>query len=206
MGIEIDISDVLKEVGVSFTIERVGIPISDIIEYLTYVPNSQVTKPFVREFFLECVFVADTQVVIGDIITFVITNNSYLVMNLTPDLFENEVIRNLAVLYKTNALIDIYHPQFSTVGYDTTFNFQLLYSEQKALIAESLFGNIDAFDEHLGSYNLKKSQLYLPQGYNLEEQDRIIVHNTLETYQVETVIKRRFPNVIVADLGEDTRE
>ncbi len=205
MGIELDIADVLEEVGVSFTIERLGVAVDDVIEYLTYTPNSQVTKPFVREHFLECVFVAETQVLNGDVITFVESGDSYLVMNNSPDFFEDGVIRYLAVLYKTNVLIDIYHPQNTTVGYDTSFDFQLMYSAQKALVSEPLFGNIEAFDENIGTYNLEKNQLYLPSGYGLEEQDRIVINGTTEQYRVQTVIQRRYPNVIVADLGEDTR-
>ena len=64
---------------------------------------------------------------------------------------------------------------------------------------------MEAFDEHLGTYNLDKSQLYLPLAFGLEEQDRIVL-STNEVFRVETILTRRYPDVIVADLGEDTRE
>lgn len=205
MGIELDISDVFAEVGVAFTIERLGVPVGG-TEYLTYTANRQVTKPFVREYFLESVFTAFTDVQNGDVVTFIETGESFIVMNCTPDLFENNIIRYLAVLYKTNVLIDIYHPHNTTIGYNTTFDFQRTYASQKALIAEPLFGNIEAFDEHTGIYNLEKNQLFISLDYAIEEQDRVVIPSTNEVYRIESVVRRRFPNAIVADLGEDTRE
>ncbi|RLF28756.1 MAG: hypothetical protein DRN14_03620 [Thermoplasmata archaeon] len=205
MSIQYDIADVLEEVGLSFTIEHMGVPVPDVVEYLTYTPNTQVTKPFVREHFLEVAFRSDTSVLSGDIITFVVSGDSYLVMNNTPDFFENEIIRYLAVLYKTNVLIDILRPQHTTVGYNTQFDFVVVVSAQKALIYAPLFGNIGRVDPDAGSYALDKEELYTPIAYDLREVDRVRITGTSEFYQVNTVILRRFPAVAVSGLREDTR-
>ena len=65
----LDIKDVLEEIGTSFTILR---PNSGELgtEYLDYEMNRQVTKPFIREYFLEIVLPQDTNVIGGDIIQF----------------------------------------------------------------------------------------------------------------------------------------
>ena len=205
MSIQFDIEDVLGEVGLEFSIERMGLNAGYDFEFLTYTPNTQVTKPFVREHFLETTFKSDTNVLSGDILTFSIGGDSYLVMNNTPDYFENEIIRYLAVLYKVNTLVDILRPQNTTVGYDTTFDFSEVYSEQKALIYAPLFGNVGRIDDEAGEYGLDKQELYMPLGYGIKEIDRIRVSGTSEYYQVNSVIRRRFPSIIVASLKEDTR-
>lgn len=206
MSIQIDIADVLEEVGLSFNIERLGVAVDCDTEYLTYVPNTQVTKPFVREHFLETAFKSDTCVQNGDVLNFVVSGDSYLVMNNTPDFFENEIIRYLAVLYKTNVTIDILRPQNTTVGYNTSFNFTTIHSAKKALVYAPLFGNIGRIDDDAGAFGLDKHELYLPLGYGLKEIDRIQISGTSEYYRVDTVILRRFPNMVVAGLKEDTRE
>ena len=206
MSIQIDIADVLEEVGIAFSIERLGVDAGYDNEYLTYTPNTQVTKPFVREHFLETAFKSDTNVLGGDVLNFVVSGDSYLVMNNTPDFFENEIIRYLSVLYKTNVSLDILRPQNTTVGYDTTFAFSTIHTAQKALIYAPLFGNVGKVDDSVGSYGLDKHELYLPLDYGLKEADRVQISGTSLYYKVNTVILRRFPNIVVAGLIEDTRE
>ena len=205
MSIQFDIEDVLGEVGLEFSIERMGLATEFNSEFLTYTPNTQVTKPFVREHFLETTFKSNTNVLSGDILTFSVGGASYLVMNNTPDYFENEIIRYLAVLYKVNVSVDILRPQNTTVGYDTIFDFSTLYSEQKALMYAPLFGNVGRIDDEAGEYGLDKQELYMPLGYGIKEIDRIQISGTSEYYQVNSVILRRFPNIIIASLKEDTR-
>jgi len=205
MSIQYDIADVLAEVGLSFTIERVGVPIPDVVEYLTYTPNSQVTKPFIREHFLEVAFESETQVVAGDIITFVASDDSYLVMNNSPDFFEDEVIRYLAVLYKTNVLVDMLRPQNTTVNYHTSHSFVSRHTAQKALIYAPLFGNVGDITD-IGMYSQEKNELYIPNAYGLRMGDRIVLQETDEVFAVTACIPRRYPNICFAMLSEDTRE
>ena len=199
-----DIKETLQEIGTSFTILRTAGNITG--EYLYYKTNRQVTKPFVREHFLETAFKSDTNVVGGDVLNFVVSGDSYLVMNNTPDFFENEIIRYLAVLYKTNVLLDILSPLNVTTGYDTAFTFTTVHTSIKALIYAPLFGNVGKVDDSVGSFGLDKHELYLPIGYDLKAADRVQITGTSEYYKVDTVILRRFQNMIVANLVEYTRE
>jgi len=206
MSIQYDIADVLEEVGVSFTVQRMGVPLPDVVEYLTYTPNSQVTKPFVREHFLEVAFKSETTVLSGDIITFVVSGDSYLVMNNTPDFFEDEIIRHLAVLYKVNVLIDILRSQNTTINYHTVPDFDTIYSGQPALIYAPLFGNVGEISSEIGVFEQHKQELYLSEQYQVRAGDRIIIPATSEVFQVSIVILRRYPNICMAMLQEDTRE
>jgi len=205
MSIQFDIADVLAEVGLSFTIERMGVPLPDVVEYLTYTPNSQVTKPFVREHFLEVAFKSETQVASGDVITFVASGASYLVMNNTSDFFEDEIIRYLAVLYKTNVLLTIQRPQNTTQGYDTVFAFQDRHVHVQALVYAPLFGNVGEVNDTIGTYGKQKQELYLCSEYGVLANDRIVIEDTGEIFTVDAVIARRFPKVSVVNLTEDTR-
>ena len=127
-------------------------------------------------------------------------------VNNTPDLFENEVIRYLAVLYKTNVLIDLLRPQNTTVGYDTTLDFAERYSAQKALIYAPVFGNKGEIDDNMGFVSDEKEELYIPDGYGVVVGDRIKIHDSTEQYLVSAVIPRRYPDISVLELSEDTRE
>ena len=204
MSIQLDISDVIAEVGVGFTITRQGIEL-DGVEYFTYTPNSQVTKPFVREHFLEVAFKSDTAVKTGDTITVGVSNDTYLVMNNTPDFFENEIIRHLAVLYKINAVADILRPQHTRIGYDTSFDFVVQYPSVPILIYAPLFGNVLGVNADVGTYSSSAFDLYISADYAIEVGDRMQITN-VEYYAVDVVIPRRFPNILVCGLSEDTRE
>ncbi len=201
-----DIACTLANVGVAFTTERLGTATADDIEYFTYTPNTQVTKPFVREHFLETVFKSTTNVQNGDIIITTIAGDSYLCVNNTPDVLENEIIRYLAVLYKTNVLVDVLRPQNTTVGYDTSLAFATVHSSQKALIYAPLFGNKGEINEDIGFIQDEKEEMYISAGYGIKANDRVVVHGTSEKYIVSTVITRRYPGVAVLVLDEDTRE
>lgn len=206
MSIQRDIADVIAEVGISFSIERLGVAIPNVKEYMTYTSNAQVTKPFVKEHFLEVAFISSTAVVPGDVVTLTSTSDSFLVMNSLPEFFEDEVIKYSGVLYKTNVVLNILRAQNTTVGYDTTFSFVEQHADVKALMYAPLFGNTDKIDEEVGTYSLDKNELYIPVGYGLKEMDRIHLTCTNENQQVDVIIPRRFPAINVCQLSEDTRE
>ena len=102
MTIGPDIEEVLDEVGTKYTILRDSGNITG--EYTYTKTNSQATKPFIREFFLEGTMQYDTYVGSGDIIEFTTTGKRYLVSHITPTLFENTVIRYEVVLYLANVI------------------------------------------------------------------------------------------------------
>ena len=87
-----DIKEALEESGTAFTILRDGGNLSG--EYCYWTPNKQVTKPFIREYFKEADLYWDTAALTGEVIRFDATGEIHLVMNMTPRIFENEIIQN----------------------------------------------------------------------------------------------------------------
>ena len=202
MTIGPDIKEVLIEVGVGYTILRDSGNVTG--EYLTYKPNAQVTKPFIREYFLEGALSYDTRVVSGDIIQFTATEDCYIIMNNTPALFENVVIKYDAVLYKTNVIINLLRP--SNVRNPQTLQMRTIWTtikaNAKALFASPMFGIDLDTNEELGLIGIGDHELYIPNSYGAKVLDRIRISST-EYYRVEVVKSRRYKDVDVLDIGED---
>jgi len=175
-------------------------------EYCMYELNAQVTKPFIREHFLDASFPADTQAEPGDVIEFVSDGRKFMVMNKTPDHLENAPIEHSVVLYMTNVSGEIWYSSGEAWGDD----YHKVHVWHKravgchALITEALFGHGLDSDEELGYLGIAKNELYIPASYGIQEMDRFFI-NSGEYYMVTSVRKRRFPGVNVCDLEEDTR-
>lgn len=205
MTIGPDIKEAIEEVGVGITILRDAGNITG--EHLEYEPNAQVTKPFIQEFFLESQLNYDTQVVVGDIIQFDVTGDKYIVMNRTPELFENEVILYNGVLYKCNVVLNIYRPDDTgarDAQYHQQTSWSLVKSSVNALLTTPLYGVDLETDLELGLIGVSDLELYVPSFVNLEVLDRVIISSS-EYYRVEAVKKRRYSAVDVCDIGEDMR-
>jgi len=202
MTIGPDIKEVLAEVGVGYTILRDSGNVTG--EYLSYKPNAQVTKPFIREFFLEASLSYDTKIVSGDVIQFNTTEDNYIIMNSTPALFENTVIKYEAVLYKTNVIVTILRP--SVVRDTQTYLMRTIWTsikaDAKALFASPMFGIDLDTNEELGLIGIGNHELYIPHSYGAQVLDRIRISST-EFYRVEVVKSRRYKDVDVLDIGED---
>jgi len=202
MSIGPDIKEVLAEVGVKYLVIRDAGNVTG--EYLTYKPNAQVTKPFIREYFLEASLSYDTKVVAGDIIQFVPTSDFYIIMNRTPALFENKVIKYETVLYKTNVLINVLRP--SNVRDTNTLRMRTIWTpiktQARALISVPMFGIDLDTNEELGLIGVGNYELYVPSSYGVKVLDRIRISSS-EYYRVETVKSRRYNSVDVLDIGED---
>lgn len=205
MAIGGDIKEVLAEVGTAFTILRSGGDISG--EYLDYEPNRQVTKPFIREYFLEGVLSYDTEVTAGDIVEFDVTAQQYLVMNRTSDMLEDGLVNMDAVLYKTNVSGELFRP--SGEEWDGNYRRQsawtLVASGCYGLLTEKLFGTDLLQDEELGQIGVEAQVLYLPSSYEVQALDRYQPASG-EFYKIEVVESRKFDNVDVCHVAEDTRE
>jgi hypothetical protein len=205
MTIGPDIKEAIEEVGLKYTILR---DVGNITgEYLTYKPNAQVTKPFIQEFFLEAALVYDTQILVGDIVQFDVPGDNYIVMNKTPDLFENEIIRFNGVLYKCNIVADIYRPDDTgarDAQYHQATSWSLVKSSVNALLTTPLYGVDLETDLELGMIGVSDLELYIPSSIGLEVLDRVVISSS-EYYRAETIKKRRYSAVDVCDIGEDTR-
>ena len=205
MTIGPDIREVLDEVGTSYTILRDTGNVTG--EKTYYQSNSQVTKPFIREFFLEAWFPYNTQAVGGDYVQLLTTGEIFLVMNKTAQMFEDAVIKWDVVLYKCNVTIDVLRP-VEPDSWDSDYRKLTSWSyikEQKyALITTPLYGHDLATDEELGYLGLEVHEMYAPISLGIETLDRIKL-TSFEYFRVETIKPRRYEGVNVYEIGEDSR-
>ncbi len=206
MTIGPDIKEVLEEVGNTITIKRDSGDVTG--EYTMYKPNAQVTKPFIREFFLEGTLSYDTQAVVGDIVEFLVTGDKYILMNKSPSMLENEVYQYNAVFYKTNVVADILRPSegnWPAATYHRSTDWTYVKRQVDLLITTPLYGAELETDQQLGQIGLEIHEMYIPTSIGVVALDRIRVSSGIY-YKVETVKPRRYDGVEVVELGEDTRE
>lgn len=206
-----DIKETYQDVGVGYTILRGSGNVSG--EYLDYEPNSQVTKPFIREYFLEAEIPYDTQSVAGDVIEFS-DGRRFLIMNKTPEMFEDEIISFSCVLYKTNIVAVVMRPREVTdeQSLETTTAWDTVTSGEHALLVDKLFGAELNQRSDIGQLAIEGDECYIPASIGVQAMDRLIVSGEYagglmsgEMYKVEVVKKRDFDQVWVLELVEDTR-
>lgn len=200
-----DIKDAHNDVGSSFSIIRSGEEeLSG--EYCIFKTNKQVTKPFIREFFQDGSFDYDTDIIAGDVVQSS-DGRHLMIMNLTPTVFQDEIIENSAVLYKCNVSGELLRPS-EEEGWDDDYRMQGGFSVQAvdvfALQTEALYGHELDSDDELGSLGLEEHELYVPGSFDVQVLDRYQPVSG-EYFQVETIKKRRFDNVWVCQITEDTR-
>ena len=201
MTLASDIKEIIAEIGTSVTIIR---PTGNITgEYLYGKINKQVTKPFIREFFMEAWMASDTAMVSGDTIQ-TSDGRIFIIMNKTPSMFEDIAYRYDSVVYKCNVVATVQRPVETTENYTVTTSFSTITEDVNMLITESLYGNELDTDEELASIGLSSEDCYVSSSVGIEYLDRIWISET-EYYQVEVIKKRRFDGVDLIILGEDTR-
>ncbi len=200
-----DIKDALRDIGSLITIFRDSGNLSG--EYVDTETNAQVTKPFVREYFLEAMVSYDTDLISGDAFEMDITGIRYLLMNKTPFMVENGVGNYDSVFYKCNVSGEILRPSGEVRSTDT-LRIVPVYDVEKsncfALLTEPLFSGDLETHEELGLLGIKKEELYIPSSFGIKVLDRYQPVSG-EYYVVESIKAHRFPGVDVAILGEDTR-
>ncbi len=204
MSIGEDIKEALEDVGGSITIFRSTGNISG--EFVDIESNAQVTKPFIREFFLEAMVSFDTDLISGDVLELV-TGDRFMVMNKTPEIVENAVAFFGSVFYKCNVSGELLRPSGevrSSQTYKKAQAFGSVGSNCFALLTEPLFsGDLDT-DEELGMIGIQIKELYIPKTKGVQVFDRYQPVSG-EYYRVESIKSRRFPGIDVCILGEDTR-
>lgn len=203
MTLGADIKEVISEIGISVTVLR---DIGNITgEYIYGKINKQVTKPFIREFFMEAWLSSDTQIISGDVLE-LSDGRKFIVMNKTPSVFEDAIYRYDSVIYKCNVAATLKRPTEtrSSDTYAITTTFPTIKETVNALITESLYGNELDTDEELASLGISSEDCYVSSSVGVERLDRFWISDT-EYYQVEVVKKRRFDGVDLIILGEDTR-
>lgn len=200
-----DVKEVFEEVGVHFTILHEGIA-NNSGEYTVYEMNRQVTKPFVREYFLEAELAYDTDAVVGDCLIFD-DGRRFLVMNKTPEQFENDTILYSSVLYRTNNDVRILRAS-SDQDWDANYlmrdDWATIIDSTDVLITESLYGHDLETDAELAQFGLENHEMYIPSYIGIQALDRI-EYTSGEFYKAEVVKKRRYDGMDVVELTEDTR-
>jgi hypothetical protein len=210
MTLGADIKEVYTDVGAAYAVTRPGPGASGEIEtgYLDFELNRQVTKPFIREYFIEASLPYDSVSAVGDVVEFTVDGRKFLLMNLTPDLFENEVFEYQGVLYKCNVLAGKLE-RFSGEDWDDqTYKKDFVWDEIDdaipALVTESLFGHSLETDVELGMLGLERHELYIPSSYGIKVLDRFTPVSG-EFYMVTTIKSRRYDGIDVAELETDRR-
>jgi len=194
-----------RKVGLSYVIERDTGDISG--EYGMINPNRQVTKPFIREFFQDARFPYDSAIQSGDIIS-VDDGRKLMVMNLTPSIIKNQIIEKESVLYKCNVSGQLV--RFSgELSYDSNYNLGIqelvIRDNCYGLLTEALYGNEMTEDRDIQELmGMKSNELYVPASVGIQIGDRYYV-TAAEYYRIETVATRKYDNVHVATIAQDTR-
>jgi len=207
MSIGADLAEVYEEVGTSIKIYK---PDGTVItgEYLDFDINRQVTKPFIREFFVEASFSYITAGVGGDVVEFLTDGRKFLIMNLTAEFFENEIITYNSVLYKCNEAATIKRP--TKAGWNANYKKEITWPDVivnvPILLTERFFGTgLGAVGpQDFMEYDILDNQMYISAYYGVEPLDRIWLSGT-EFFQVDFVEKRKFDGVWSCVLSEDTR-
>ena len=204
-GLQDDLAAVFEEIGT--LVEIVGS--SPVIrEYIDVEQNVQVSNPFIREHFIEGTMKASTKIQPGSIIKFVGKNLTYLVVNYSPELFEDSVVIISTTLYKCNTtatlkrLSDSVRDPVTRKITPTWQTIQVL----PAPITSSMRGNpsdLNDFQPFL-QFATKEKIIYFPEIYAPQVLDRVVLPSG-EYYKVANVEHYRFNGVVVCDLEEDTR-
>ena len=207
MSIGPDLAEVYEEVGTSIKILK---PDGSTVlgEFLDFDINRQVTKPFIREFFIEASFSYITVVAGGDVVEFIVDGRKFLIMNLTPEFFENQIINNNAVLYKCNEVATIKRLTKAdwNVDYKREITWPNVAVDVPILLTERFFGTgLGAVEpKDFMEYDSLDNQMYISGYYGVKPLDRVWLSDT-EFFQVDFVERRKFEGVWSCVLSEDTR-
>jgi hypothetical protein len=213
MSVGSDIKEVVVEIGSSFNrviFDGISGESLSSAEYLDFEPNSQVTKPFIREFFLEATFPYDSESKAGDVIAIPETSHKFMIMNKTPVLFEDSPVEQSVVLYKCNVSGELSRPSGETSldNYRTQDIWSPVKKNAYGLLTEIAFGT-DVQESEVGEISRANMTLFLPASFGAKSGDRYVVHSGetgSEYYKIGAILKRRFDHIDECEVSEDTEE
>ena len=199
-----DIEELLDDIGTSYTIIRDSGNITG--EKLLAKINRQVTKPFIREFFIEAIVSYNTDMIGGDIISFT-DGRKFLTANSTPEHFEGAAYDKQAVLYKCNVSGEL--QRLAGEGWDADYQtqqeFAVVGSQVYGLITEELYGNVVVEDSPVGQMQETSLFFYVSASSGIQPLDRYIPYSGEQSYIVEDIDKHMYDGVWVAHLERDMR-
>lgn len=196
-----DYKEVIAEIGEPATIIRSSGNIAS--QMIHAKVNAQVTKPFIREFFMEADLPSDSSIVAGDVFRLA-DNRVFLVMNKTPKVFEAEIYCYTTVLYKCNATGVLFRPMQRKIDHKAEIIWARIVDPCYALITESFYGHELEDKDPVGPVSKLAMDCYVSHSSGAQKGDRYFISAT-EYFQVESIMTRRYDSVDIALLGEDTR-
>lgn len=204
-GLQDDLASVFAEIGT--LVEIVGS--SPVVrEYIDVEYNVQVSNPFIREHFVEGTFKAETKIQPGSLLNFVGKNLTYLVVNHSPELFEDLVVIVSATLYKCNAVVTVLR-QTAEDRDPVTRKIGVVWEEvftSPAPITSALRGSPSDLNDYQAflQFQTKEKTTYFPESLAPKVLDRVRLANG-DYFKISNVEYHRFNGVVVCDLEEDTR-
>lgn len=206
-GLGPDIKEVYDELGAEITIVNRDTVVT---EKILYEMNSQATKPFIREHHLDCTFHYQTNLSTGDIIQVTETERYYMVMNKTPELFENSVVEYTGIMYLCNIPVNAHIMRPIEIrdaeSYDMISGWSVVRDAPVyGVLSDRVFGSALDAGVTVGQAQLWRIDLYLPKWYNIQPLDRLVISEE-EYYKIEQIESYNYPGCVVAMLTEDTRK
>ena len=207
-GLGPDIDEVYEELGALVSIVNRSPVVTG--QRVLYDINAQATKPFIREHQLDASFPYDTLITTNDVIKIIVSDRHYMVMNKTPELFENEIVEWSSVLYLCNipTTAHIVRPVEvrNSQSYNMISGWQVLIdSPMYGLLSDRIFGTeIEQQSKEGGQFPIWKITLIAPKYYAVKPLDRLIITET-EYYKIEAVESYYYPGMNQILLVEDTR-
>ena len=204
-GLQDDLASVFDEIGT--LVEIVGS--SPVVrEYIDVEQNAQVSNPFIREHFIEGTLKASTKIQPGSILKLVGKNLTYLVVNYSPELFEDEAVIISTTLYKCNVTLTVQRLS-GTVRDPVTRQMVPSWATivtTAAPLTSALRGNPSDLNDYQPflQYAVKEKVAYFPEIIAPKVLDRVVLPSG-EKYKIANVEYYRFNGVVVCDLEEDTR-
>jgi hypothetical protein len=208
-GLGIDIKEVYTELASEFTIVNRSPVITG--ERILFEVNAQATKPFIREHQLDCTIPYDSAIETGDVVLMNKTNRYFMVMNKTPETFEDETVEWDVVLYFCNLPVTAHLVRpveiRNKVTYNMTSGWQVTADAPLyGLLTDRITGSeIEQQNVAAGQLQLWSISLLLPKYYDVKPLDRLIISAT-EYYKIETIESYYYPGVYQIKLVEDTRK
>ena len=205
MSIGPDIKEVIAELGDSFYVLQSGSFVTGGKCFTEM--NTQSSKPFVREHHLDAVFSYDSTLQSGDVIYITVYGAVFLVMNMTPENFEDQKVENYSIIYKCNlnGNSKVLRPVETKLGYRSVVSWQTVAENFYGLITNRIYGSEIDQESIVGQAEVWRLALYLPKTIDIQPLDRFVVSGITEYYKVETIESYYFPGVKVILLTEDTR-
>jgi len=207
MSLGEDVKAAYVDTGTGYVIIRSGERKSS-PEFCSYDVPEQVVRPFPREFLLEASLPFDTIANEGDIIKFN-DGRHFLILSKIGVQFADDVYEYQTQIVKCNitegtilrSTLEDWDDQYHKVPVWGSIHKNVI-----SALTESLTGNALDDKEDAALLTTKSLDLYISDyNYDIQVMDRFQPVSG-ESYRVDSIRKRVFPNVILAQLTEDTRE